>query len=57
MKEFWVDFSGYIKVKADSDKEAREKFWHFVQEGIDLHDSGLSGEMWNIEGVEEITES
>ena len=25
MKEFWVDFSGYMKIKADSKEEAARK--------------------------------
>ena len=52
MKEFWVDFSGYMKVKADSKEEAERKFWHFINEGIDLSAGDLSDDVWNVEDIE-----
>ena len=27
MKEYWIDFEGYTKITANSDEEAREKFY------------------------------
>lgn len=27
MKNFYVDFDGFLKVKANTKKEAKEKFW------------------------------
>lgn len=53
MKEFWVDFSGYLKVKADSPEEAERKFWRFINKGKDLFSGDLSDDVWNIEDIEE----
>ena len=30
MKEYWVDFSGYLKVKATSETDAERKMWCFI---------------------------
>ena len=30
MKEFWIDFSGYVTVEAEDADEAERKFWHAV---------------------------
>ena len=55
MKEFWVDFSGYLKIKADSPAEAERKFWRFIDEGIDLSSGDLSDDVWDLETIEEYT--
>lgn len=54
MKEFWVDFSGYLKVEADTPEEAERKFWKFVNNGISLTGE-LSDDVWDIETIEEVT--
>lgn len=56
MKEFWVDFSGYMKVKAETPEEAERKFWKFINEGIDLSHGDLSDDVWDVEGIEEYQE-
>lgn len=54
MKEFWVDFSGYLKIKAETQEEAEKKFWHFINDSIDFSNCDLSDDVWDIEGIEEI---
>lgn len=53
MKEFWVDFSGYLKIEADTPEEAERKFWKFVNNGISLTGE-LSDDVWDIEAIEEV---
>ena len=53
MKEFWIDFSGYLKIKADSSGEAIDKFWKFVN-NIDLSNSDLSDDVWDVDAIEEV---
>ena len=54
MKEFWIDFSGDLKVKANSLEEAENKFWHFFYKEINLSSHDLSDDVWEIECIEEI---
>lgn len=53
MKQFWVDFSGYVKVDADTAEEAEKKFWNFVYRNFDCSHSDLSDDVWDIETIEE----
>lgn len=51
MKEYYIDFSGYVKVKAESEEDATEKFWAlFVSNCV----KPFSDDVWDIDGVEEI---
>lgn len=52
MKEYWIDFSGYLKVKAESADEAEQKFWDFINEHIDFSHTDLSDDVWDIEHIE-----
>ncbi len=36
MKSFWIDFSGYCKVEASNEEEARKIFWDNVSLGSDI---------------------
>lgn len=56
MKEFWVDFSGYMKIKADSKEEAARKFWNFIANDISPSTDDLSDDVWEVEGIEETAE-
>ena len=47
MSTYWVDFSGYCEVKADSADEAIDKFWDYLQYDVPL--------VYTLEGVEEKT--
>ena len=52
MKKFWVDFSGYGWVEAETEQEAEAKFWQFVE--TRANNSGiLEDDVWDIEGIEE----
>lgn len=51
MKEFYIDFSGYLTIKANDATEAEYKFWQFVN-GIDFS-GDMSNDVWDIDNVEE----
>ena len=58
MKEFYVNFSGYLIVKAETEAEADELFYDFMSQGADSFRPHLSGYDWDIENtfIEEINE-
>ena len=39
MDKFWVDFEGAFIVKAENSKEARNKFWQFINDYNQAHES------------------
>lgn len=55
-KQFWVDFSGYVKIKAENEKEAEKKFWDFINANCDTSYTDLSDDVWDVEGIEEFVE-
>ena len=54
MKEYWIDFSGYLKVKAESVDEAERKFWNFINNNVNLSYTDLSDDVWDVEAIEEV---
>ena len=54
MKEFYIDFSGYLTIKANDVTEAENKFWQFVN-GLDFS-GDMSNDVWDIDNVEESKE-
>lgn len=50
-KTFWVDFSGYCEIEAETAEEAEKKFWDFINE-----DKPLPQNIYDVDGVEEKTE-
>ena len=52
MEEYWVDFSGYLKVKATSKTDAERKMWRFIN-NISLIDD-FSDDVWDIDGIEKV---
>ena len=56
MKEYWIDFSGYLKVEAENADEAERKFWHAVntQCGFCGRD-GFSDVVWDLGATEEVS--
>ena len=48
MKTFWVDFSGYCEIEAETAEEAEENFWAYVNDNIPLLHN-----IYECEGVEE----
>lgn len=55
MKEFWVDFSGYLRVKAENADDAERKTLKLINEKFNLTED-FSNDVWNIEYVEEYEE-
>ena len=51
--EFWVDFSGYLKVKAKTPEEAEEKFWKYLVEQISAQ-GDVYDDVWDIDSIEEV---
>ena len=51
MSAYYVDFSGYCKVEADSASEAEDKFWEYIHD-----DAPLPRNVYTLEGVEETTD-
>lgn len=57
MKEFWIDFSGYLKVEAENADEAERKFWHAVNTKCPfLTWNGFSDDVWDLDAIEEVNE-
>lgn len=57
MKEFWIDFSGYLKVEADNADEAERKFWHAVNtKCLFLDKDGFSDDVWDVDATQEVNE-
>lgn len=50
-KTFYVDFSGYCEIEAETTEEAEQKFWDFINEG-----KPLPQDIYDIDCVEEKTE-
>lgn len=45
---FYVDFSGYCEIEADSPEDAEQKFWDLINE-----DKPLPENIFDIDGIEE----
>ena len=52
MKEYWIDFSGYVKVEAENADEAERKFWN-ANSPFHVRE-GFSDDVWEIEAIEEV---
>lgn len=50
--EYWVDFSGYLKIKADSKEDAERKMWKLINERFNVS-GDYSDDVWDIDGIEE----
>lgn len=51
MKEYWVDFGGYLKVRATSSDDAERKMWNLINSISMTGD--FSDDVWDIESIEE----
>ena len=51
-KEFDVNFSGHVTIKASSKEEAEDIFWSFVN-STDLFNLTVYDDVWEIENIEE----
>lgn len=52
MNEYWIDFSGYLKVKATSPDDADRKMWNLIN-SISLT-GDFSDDVWDIDSIEEV---
>ena len=52
MKEFWVDFSGYVVVAAENAKEAENKMWDAINRTL-AFPTAFSDDVWEVENIEE----
>lgn len=52
--KYWVDFSGYLKIEADSPEDAERKMWELINSHNLTGD--FSDDVWEIEGIEEAVE-
>lgn len=50
--EFWVDFNGYLKIKAENQQEAENKFWSWVNSITAIGD--CSDDVWDVENIEPV---
>lgn len=54
MKEYWIDFSGCVKVEADNANEAESKFWSATSPFRAME--GFSNDVWDVDAVEEVVD-
>ena len=55
MKDFWINFSGYVKVTADSKEDAERKMWDAINRTL-AFPTCFDEDEWEIEGIEEVKE-
>lgn len=57
MKEFWIDFSGYLKVKAENEEEAERKFWDAVNNNCPFSTyQGFNDDVWDLDTIEPVVD-
>lgn len=49
--KYWVDFSGYACIEADSPEQAEEKMWEAIHNAFD--GCTVFDDVWDIDGIEE----
>ena len=52
MKKFWIDFSGYVCVDAESAEEAENKMWDAIHRTL-AFPTDFYDDVWEVEGVKE----
>ena len=50
--KYYIDFSGYCEVEANSPEEAEEKFWNTIQRPC----TACENDVYDIEGIEPVEE-
>ena len=53
--KYWVDFSGYVRVEADSKEDAERKMWDAINYTL-AFPICFDEDVWEIEGIEEEAE-
>jgi hypothetical protein len=52
---YWVDFSGYVKVDAESKEDAERKMWDAINRTL-AFPTCFYDDVWDIDGIEEAKE-
>ena len=52
MSKYWVDFSGYCEIEAESPEEVEEKFWDTIQKPC----TACENDVYDITGIEPVEE-
>ena len=52
---YWVDFSGYVKVDAESKEDAERKMWDAINRTL-AFPTCFYDDVWDIDGIEEVVE-
>ena len=52
---YWVDFSGYVKVDAESKEDAERKMWDAINRTL-AFPTCFHDDVWDIDGIEEVVE-
>lgn len=53
MKTFYIDFSGYFKIKAEDEHDAESKFWNWVSIVSQFSGNGeIWDDVWDIDNIE-----
>ena len=50
--KYWIDFSGYVEVEADSEEDAEQKMWDAINRTLTFP-TCFDGDVWDIDGIEE----
>ena len=51
MKDFMIDFSGYVKVTADSKEDAERKMWDAINRTL-AFPTCFCDDVWDIDNIE-----
>ena len=50
--KYWIDFSGYVKVEANSKEDAKQKMWDAINRTL-AFPICFDDDEWNIDSIEE----
>jgi hypothetical protein len=57
MKEFYIDFSGYVVVEAENADEAERKFWSAIHRHCPFDScQDFRDDVWDVDATEEVTD-
>lgn len=51
--KYWIDFSGYVKVEADSKEDAEQKMWDAINRTL-AFPTYFDDDVWDIDCIEEV---
>lgn len=54
MKEFWIDFSGYVTIEAENADEAERRFWDAIRIKCPFFtEDGFGMNVWDVDNIQE----